>query len=592
MGVPFELKSDRRHGAEIESSMNDDNIRPAVSLSNDDSSAMPAATAHHNGGDNVSVWDLPPLPGDAPQPHQKPNMNNMNNMNSINHSSTNIVVEEPNEPSPSTPASSNSLVVPIPSAHRHSSAPPRRSDVTPISIAMDGPSPSPHFVSLENVARLYLEMKNERDFLVRESSSIFNDRVKVVNQLRQLEVQLNHLLQQKSRLEENLDTLGLRDEQNRSKITALDEKVATISSESLRFEATVRDLKGGSHLSAPPSATSATSTTNVSHDSSRNVEALKIGRKPSAACKRTLYGHTGSVLGVDVCEATKVLITASADRSLRTWDVTTGRRIDTLYGHEGWVHAVTFGIDGETAVSGSGDKTVKVWDLNDARGRGTCTVTLRGHDAGVTCVQLDDDNILVSGSLDRTLRRVDLNGNVEECSVIQGHENGVYCLQFVRHGIASGGGDGLIRMHDVRTGRCHRTLQGHSGGAVRALQFNDNQLISGGSDHDLRFWDLRTASCTATVNVGARINALQFDAHTVYVACADRTLKVYDTDTQSLITEHGGHLGPITSLAAFDDYYYTGSADQTTKVWHLPPSTPSPAPTTTTINSSTATAPH
>lgn len=516
--------------------MNDIKMRPhgtTVEETSKTSSPSP------NGGDTVSVWDLPPIPGDG-HPQKA-------------GSTASFVVEEPTGDVASSP-NSNSIVA-LPSRNSLSGPNRVRSDNTPgsISIAMDGPNPSPHFVSLENVARLYLEMKNERDFLVRESASIFNERVAVVNQLRQLEVQLNHLLQQKGRLEENLDTLGLRDEENRAKIAALDEKVANISSESLRFEATVRGLKGDVHAVQP-----------------RGIQPSRPRPKPSAAYKRTLYGHTGSVLGVDVCAQTNVLITASSDRSLRTWDVESGRRLDTLYGHEGWVHAITFGCEGQTAVSGSGDKTVKVWDLKDARGRGTCRVTLRGHEAGVTCVQLDEDDVLVSGSLDRTLRRVDLNADVDDCTVIQGHENGVYCLQFVRHGIASGGGDGLIRMHDTRTGRCHRTLQGHSGGAVRALQFNDNQLVSGGTDHDLRFWDLRTASCTATVNVGARINALQFDSERVYVACSDRTLKVYNTDNQRLVAEHGGHLGPIVSLARLDDYFYTGSADQTTKVWLLP----------------------
>lgn len=417
---------------------------------------------------------------------------------------------------------------------------------------MDGPNPSPHFVSLENVARLYLEMKNERDFLVRESAAIFNDRVAVVSQLRQLEVQLNEMLQQKGRLEENLDTLGLRDEENREKVAALDEKVSSISSESQRFEATVRGLKGDSHSVQP-----------------RGTAPPRARPRASAACVRTLYGHTGNVLGVAVCEATSVLITASSDRSLRTWDLSSGRRLDTLYGHEGWVHAVGFATSGETAVSGSGDRTVKVWDLNDSRGRGSCRATLKGHEAGVTCVQLDEEGVVVSGSLDKTLRRIDLNAASEDCSVIQAHESGVYCLQFLRHGLASGGGDSLIRMHDIRTGRCHRTLQGHSGGAVRALQFDENHLVSGGTDEDLRFWDLRTASCTDVVNVGCRINALKFDEKRVYVGCADRTLKVYDMDKKKLLAVHGGHLGPIMSLAGNGDQFYTGSTDQTTKVWSL-----------------------
>lgn len=490
--------------------------------------------------DGSSIWDLPLIPPNS-QSHKVAN--------------SSFVVEEPGSGDISATSDAPGTVVALSSRSSPSIPQPPSNDTNgSISIAMDGPNPSPHFVSLENVARLYLEMKNERDFLVRESARIFNERVAVVNQLRQLEVQLNLLLQQKGRLEENLDALGVRDEENRQKIAGLDEKVANISTESLRFEATVRGLKGDSHAIQP-----------------RGSQPPRPRPKPSAACKRTLYGHTGSVLGVDICGDEQVLMTASSDRSLRTWDLTTGRRLDTLYGHEGWVHAVTFGQRGSIAVSGSGDKTVKIWDLNDARGRGSCRATLRGHEAGVTCVQVDEDGVLVSGSLDRTLRRVDLNADIEECSVIQGHENGVYCLQFVRHGLASGGGDGLIRMHDIRTGRCHRTLQGHSGGAVRALQFNDNQLVSGGSDHDLRFWDLRTASCTATINVGSRINALQFDNRWVYVACADRLLRVYDMSTEDLVVEHGGHLGPIMCLARHGDYFYTGSADQTTKVWHLPP---------------------
>lgn len=484
----------------------------------------PPSSPVRSNGEPASIWDLPPLP-DRDQ------------------KSPSFIVEEDPSDSPTS-----AVVVPT----RTPNLPPARvrSDGGSISIAMDGPSPQPHFVSLENVARLYLEMKNERDFLVRESATIFNSRVSVVNQLRQLEVQLNEMLQQKGRLEENLDTLGLRDEENREKIAGLDEKVANISSESQRFEATVRGLRGDSRSVAPRGTTP------------------QPRPKPSAACERTLYGHTGNVLGVDVCIDTNVLTTASSDRSLRTWDLATGRRLDTLYGHEGWVHAVAFAKSGQLAVSGSGDKTVKLWDLNDARGRGTCRATLRGHDAGVTCVQLDDEDVLVSGSLDKTLRRVDLNANAE-VSVIQAHENGVYCLQFLRHGLASGGGDSLIRMHDVRTGRCHRTLQGHSGGAVRALQFDEIHLVSGGTDHDLRFWDLRTASCTATVNVGTRVNALKFDQSRVFVGCADRTLKVYDMQTHELVAEHVGHLGPIMSIAGHDDHWYTGSTDQTTKMWFL-----------------------
>jgi WD40 repeat protein len=496
----------------------------------------------------ADLWDLPPVPmppGSPAVPF--------------------ITVEDPPEPSSnSNPiANANSCaVVPRPpqsasyAALRSQS---RRSTEGPMSVALDGPNPSPHFVSLENIARLYIELKNDRDHLVQESSKIFAERVAVVRDLRELEAHLNELIQQKALLEDSLDQLGLRDEENRTHLAVVDDKVASIASESQRFEAIVRDLKGTSSAStaaqarAAPASLHGTRRQHRAADNHALPPAPLLQQPPSAACKRTLYGHTGNVLGLDVCRVTNVLVSASSDRSLRTWDTSTGRRLDTLYGHEGWVHAVAFSSAGQRAVSGS---------------------------AGVTCVQLDDDDILVSGSLDKTLRRYDLgegrsssssaDGGSSEGTVIQGHEQGVYCLQFVRHGLASGGGDSLIRMHDMRTGLCHRTLAGHTGGAVRALQFNDVQLVSGGADMMLRFWDLRTGGCTGTVEAGARINAIHVSGGRVTAACGDHTLKVYDAQSKRLLTEHGGHLGPVLSLAGYGASYFTGSTDQTTKLWILP----------------------
>eukprot|EP00172_Hildenbrandia_rubra_P000235 Plantae.Rhodophyta-Hildenbrandia_rubra.ctg11063.p1 GENE.Plantae.Rhodophyta-Hildenbrandia_rubra.ctg11063~~Plantae.Rhodophyta-Hildenbrandia_rubra.ctg11063.p1 ORF type:complete len:526 (+),score=112.48 Plantae.Rhodophyta-Hildenbrandia_rubra.ctg11063:566-2143(+) len=425
-------------------------------------------------------------------------------------------------------------------------------------------SPMAHFVSLENIARLYEEMKRERDLLVEENEEVFEERVEVVGSLKRVEGKLMELLEEKAGLEGRLDLLGRKSEENRKKMAMIDDKVANIANESKKFEAIVRDLKGdgeeeGKDLDFP--------------ESPKSEQKLTMAFRESEACERTMYGHTGHVLGLDVDEETNVIISASSDHSIRTWDMTTGRRIDTLYGHAGWVHAVAFSKTGQRAVSASGDKTVKLWDLGTSRGRGCCLTTLDGHDAGVTSVQIDEDNILVSGSLDKTLRRYDLNSGSGSAgasgTVIPGHESGVYCLQFWRHGLASGGGDSLVRMHDLRTGLCHRTLAGHTDGAVRTLQFDEKRLVSGGTDCVLRFWDLRTGGCTAAIETNARINALQFDDTRLVVACADRLVKVYDLQSMKLVEEHGGHLGPILSLAGCSNAFCTGSSDQTLKVWKL-----------------------
>ena len=55
-------------------------------------------------------------------------------------------------------------------------------------------------------------------------------------------------------------------------------------------------------------------------------------------------------------------VSASADCTLRVWDLGTGKELQTLRGHGGWVVAVAVTGDGR-AVSASDDRTLRVWDL-------------------------------------------------------------------------------------------------------------------------------------------------------------------------------------------------------------------------------------
>ncbi len=69
---------------------------------------------------------------------------------------------------------------------------------------------------------------------------------------------------------------------------------------------------------------------------------------------------------------------------------------------------------------------------------------------------------------------------------------------------------------------------------------------------------------------------VKFDDHKVIVACADRTLKVYNMETKEQLGEHGGHLGPVTCLSSFNDpaltpgfTAITGSMDHSVKLWQI-----------------------
>ena len=84
---------------------------------------------------------------------------------------------------------------------------------------------------------------------------------------------------------------------------------------------------------------------------------------------RTLAGRTGSVWALAVLPG-GLVASASADNTVRVWEVESGRLVRTLAGHTGsvWALAVLRMRDGLVA-SGSGGNTVAVWRVADAVGQ-------------------------------------------------------------------------------------------------------------------------------------------------------------------------------------------------------------------------------
>ena len=135
----------------------------------------------------------------------------------------------------------------------------------------------------------------------------------------------------------------------------------------------------------------------VTADGKRAVSAswdktLKVWDLETGRALRTLRGHSDSVTGVAVTADGKRAVSASWDKTLKVWDLETGRAVRTLEGHSDFVYGVAVTADGKRAVSASRDKTLKVWDLETGLPLATFHC-----DASARCCTFASNQTIVAG---------------------------------------------------------------------------------------------------------------------------------------------------------------------------------------------------
>ena len=316
---------------------------------------------------------------------------------------------------------------------------------------------------------------------------------------------------------------------------------------------------------------------------------------------------------------------ASVDGSARILDRDSATILSVLKGHAGGLEAVAFNPAGDRVATAGGFGGIKIWEADSGRGVmafGHSTIVPGTVTPSVSCLAFLKDDVVVSGSLDKTLKTwkfegrwtenrwlgphafrvlaVDFNpdstllaagggepsrsGEIKIWELGKGmlvrtldslHSDTVFGVKFSPDGsmLASGGGDKFLKVTRVDSGKEFRSYEGHTHHVLGVDWKSDGkQLVSAGADNVVKIWDLDTGEQLRTLaGAGKQVTSVRWIPGKPEVAGAsgDQTVRLWNADNAGVIRAFSGSSDYLFSVAASNDgkRIVSGGADGVVYLW-------------------------
>jgi WD40 repeat protein len=261
----------------------------------------------------------------------------------------------------------------------------------------------------------------------------------------------------------------------------------------------------------------------------------------SLSIVRMVAASTAPIHGLALTPAGSHLLTASADKTVKLWNIGNGANERTFVGAEGAVHCVAVSKNGLLVAAGGADKAVRVYTFADAKQQGVFKATgvvkslafspnnqtlaaacedkslitwnvlfqpgqpvpadfgkpgqAFAHGGAATDVIFTADSTsLYSSGLDKTIKSWKLASDAPIKSFQ--HNNLVDAVAFHPTGtqLATGSHDGTVRIWDVVKGQPIRQINAHTTPTPSpvycvAWSPDGKQVVSGSLDRTLKLWD-------------------------------------------------------------------------------------------------------
>ncbi|KAI0974539.1 WD40-repeat-containing domain protein [Xylaria arbuscula] len=298
--------------------------------------------------------------------------------------------------------------------------------------------------------------------------------------------------------------------------------------------------------------------------------------RPHYVPRLLLAGHQKPISQVRISPDGRWIASSSADATIRIWEASTGRHMDTLVGHMAGVSAVAWSPDSKTLASGSDDKAIRLWDR--VTGRPMKPKPLLGHHSYVYCLAFSPKgNILASGSYDEAVFLWDVRAGRLMRS-LPAHSDPVSGIDFCQDGtlVVSCSTDGLTRIWDTSTGQCLRTLVHEDNPPITSVCFapNGRYVLAFSMDSCLRLWDYVSGTVKKTYSghknegfsIGGCFGAVDGEP---FIAAPSENGEVvlWDVKNKEVVQRIKGHTGVCFWVDTYEDIMASAGQDGKIRVY-------------------------
>lgn len=343
-------------------------------------------------------------------------------------------------------------------------------------------------------------------------------------------------------------------------------------------------------------------------------------------CIRAFAGHGSGVGSLAVTPDGRYALSGGAGK-IRLWQLQTGQCLRT-FDNLGWKStSVDISPDGRWALAGCERGALHLLDLGQdvARAGPVVAIPRSAREVGGAASVFEEAMENARQALNQgqpreaaaaaleaqglpeyerhpvaleMLREVGLRGRRQGlkhtwcANVLTGHSHGVTCVSISLDGLWAllAGHDEILRLWEMATGRCLRTLEGPTD-VIHTATISPNRrwALAGSEDRTLRLWELSNGESVWTVSpfvsdyqgaraehergAGGRVYSAAFtpDSRWAATGSEDKKVRLWSVDSGKCVRMFEGHTQEVSSVAITPDgrQVLSGSHDNTLRLWDL-----------------------